>query len=121
MRKRLQSFKYAFQGLIDLFRTQANARLHALATVCVLLAGWYFDISRTEWLIILIFIVVVLAMEALNTALEYLTDLISPTYHPLAGKAKDVAAAAVLIVAVGAAFAAFLIFFPKVSALIQAL
>jgi diacylglycerol kinase len=72
-----------------------------------------------EWVALVICIVLVLALEAVNTALEYLTDLVSPEYHPLAGKAKDVAAAAVLIAAIGAVWVGILIFMPYLSALFQ--
>lgn len=63
-------------------------------------------------------IALVISLEALNTAIEHLTDLVSPDYHPLAGKAKDVAAAAVLIAAMGAAVAGGLIFLPKITVLL---
>ncbi|MBL7780500.1 MAG: diacylglycerol kinase family protein [Saprospiraceae bacterium] len=110
--KRLLSFRYAFQGISELFRSQPNARIHALAAISAVLLGFWCHISRLEWVCISICIAMVLAMEALNTALEFLTDLVSPEYHPLAGKAKDVAAAAVLITAIGAAVAGALIFLP---------
>ncbi|MEZ4920632.1 MAG: diacylglycerol kinase family protein [Saprospiraceae bacterium] len=116
LRRRIDSFGYAFKGLVFLFKTQANARIHLLATLVVLVAGWYFEVSRVEWLILLLFIVLVIAMEAVNTALEQLTDLVSPEWHPLAGRAKDLAAAAVFVLAIGAIFAAFIIFGPKISA-----
>jgi diacylglycerol kinase len=119
VRKRLQSFRYAFAGVADLFRSQPNARIHFTVAVAVVLAGIYCHVSRMEWVALVICIVLVLALEAVNTALEYLTDLVSPEYHPLAGKAKDVAAAAVLIAAIGAVWVGILIFMPYLSALFQ--
>ncbi|MDX1942444.1 MAG: diacylglycerol kinase family protein [Saprospiraceae bacterium] len=112
--KRLNSFKYAFAGLFDLIKTQPNTRFHLIATLIVITAGIFFKLSRMEWCLIVLSITIVLAAEALNTALEYLTDLVSPGYHPLAGKAKDVAAAGVLLVAFGAATVGLIIFLPKI-------
>lgn len=110
----VRAFRYAFRGLVDLFRTQSNARFHAGAVFAAVFAGYWLDISRLEWVAVVLCIAVVLALEAVNTALEYLTDLVSPDYHPLAGKAKDVAAGAVLVAAIGAAVVGGLIFLPKI-------
>lgn len=112
--KRIASFRYAFRGLSDLFRSQPNARIHLLAAAFAVALGFYCGISRMEWVAISICIALVLALEALNTALEYLTDLVSPEFHPLAGKAKDAAAAAVLLAALGAAAVGLLVFIPHV-------
>ncbi|MEI6409228.1 MAG: diacylglycerol kinase family protein [Bacteroidota bacterium] len=117
LRKRLLSFRYAFQGIADLFTSQPNARIHLAAAIFVISAGFYCHINQTEWALIILCIALVFALEAVNTALEYLTDLVSPDFHPLAGKAKDVAAAAVLIAAIGAMLVGILIFWPKLSAL----
>lgn len=116
-KKRLASFTYAFTGIWTLVRTQPNARIHALATLIVTLAGLFFGLGRTEWLFLLWAMALVWATEAINTALEFLTDLVSPGYHELAGKAKDVAAAAVLICAFFAAITGIVIFLPHVKAL----
>lgn len=113
MIKRLLSFKYAFQGLRDLFRTQPNARIHLLAAALVIVMGCWLGLSQAEWGLIMLCIFVVLAAEAFNTALEYLTDLVSPDFHPLAGKTKDGAAAAVLLSALGAALTGLFILGPK--------
>lgn len=114
LQKRANSFRYAFKGLVDLFRNQPNARIHGAATIAVIGAGVFFHISRTEWVALVLCITLVVALEAVNTALEYLTDLVSPGYHPLAGKAKDVAAAAVLVAALGAVAVGGFVFFPKI-------
>jgi diacylglycerol kinase len=110
--KRIASFRYAFQGLSDLFRSQPNARIHLLAAAIAVALGFYCGISRMEWVALSICIALVLALEALNTALEYLVDLVSPEYHPLAGRAKDAAAAAVLLATLGAVAVGLLIFIP---------
>ncbi len=117
LRRRLDSFRYAFRGLADLFRTQPNARIHLGVALLVVIAGGLFGISRSEWLVMTGCIALVIALEAMNTALEYLTDLVSPTHHPLAGKAKDAAAAAVLVGACGAVIVGFVVFLPHILAL----
>jgi len=109
---RLRSFGHAFRGLKVLLQTQLNARIHALATVLVVAAGALVRISLTEWALIALAIACVWAAEALNTALEFLVDLVSPDLHPLAAKAKDVAAAAVLVAAAGALVVGGLVFGP---------
>lgn len=100
-----------------MFRSQPNAKIHLVAAVGAVFAGWYFEISATEWCLVVYAIAVVLAAEAFNTAIEELTDLTSPDFHPLAGKAKDSAAGAVLLTAIGAAIVGAIIFFPKVAKL----
>lgn len=112
--KRLLSFKYAFQGLFTLFSTQPNAIIHLFVAVVAILFGFYFHITQQEWLVIVVAITLVLMAEAFNTSIEFLTDLASPDYHPLAKKAKDVAATAVLLTAIGAAISGLIIFLPYV-------
>lgn len=112
--KSIQSFHYAFKGLADVIRTQANMRIHFVATAIALPAAWLFRISSGEWLALVLVIGLVLAAEAFNTAIEYLTDLASPNYHPLAGKAKDAAAAAVLLCACTAVAVGAIIFLPRI-------
>lgn len=114
-RKRIESFGYAFQGLFDFFSGRhPHAMIHLLAVVLVTVAGFLCRISQTEWMLVLLCFALVLSLEAINSALEYLVDLASPEYHPLAKKAKDMAAAAVLIAAMITVIIAGLIFFPKI-------
>lgn len=110
---RLRSFRYAFQGVAGLFRSQPNTRIHLLSAALALTLGWFFSLSRPEWCLLALAIAMVFAAEAFNTALEYLTDLVSPEYNELAGKAKDAAAAAVLFSAMGAAAAGLALFLPR--------
>ncbi len=112
-KERYNSFKFAFAGLKELFATQPNAKFHVLAGICVCVGGWYFGLSSTEWAVVSITIACVIAAEAFNTAFEYLTDLVSPDHHPLAGKVKDLAAGGVLVTAIGAAVVGLVIFLPK--------
>lgn len=118
LKKRIDSFRYAFQGLAELAGSQANAKIHLFAAAGVIAAGAYFQLDRLEWCMVVLCIALVLSAEAFNTALEYLTDLVSPGHHPLAGKAKDLAAAAVLVMALGAATTGALIFLPKILGLL---
>ncbi len=112
--KRIQSFRYAFKGLTDAIRTQANMRIHLAATAVVLPLAWLLNISGGEWLALILVIGLVLCAEVFNTAIEYLTDLASPHQHPLAGKAKDAAAAAVMLAAFTAIAVGGIIFLPRI-------
>jgi diacylglycerol kinase len=113
LQKRAASFRYAFHGIATLLRSQPNARIHLIAAIAALGAAYFLKISTGEWALVVLCIAAVFAAEAFNTALEFLTDLVSPDYHELAGKTKDVAAAGVLLTALGAALVGILIFGPK--------
>lgn len=112
-----KGFIFAFQGIKTAFLEQRNLRFHSAAALIVIAAGFIFEITKTEWLIALLCIAMVIGMELLNTAVEYLTDLASPEIHPLAKKAKDVAAAAVLFVSIIAAIIGLIIFLPYIQSL----
>jgi diacylglycerol kinase len=99
-----------------MIRSQHNAWVHALATAMVVGAGAWFRLSRFEWCGLILAIMGVWTAEALNTALEFLADVASPGYHPLVKKAKDVAAGAVLVAAIGAACIGGLILGPHLQA-----
>jgi diacylglycerol kinase (ATP) len=92
--------------------SQHNARIHLLATACACSLGLLIGISRLEWCAIVVAIAMVWMAEALNTAFEFLCDVASPGFHPLIQKAKDVAAAAVLLSAVGAVVIGLMVFVP---------
>ncbi len=113
-KKELNSFRVAIDGLVDLYKNHGHFRFHVWATVAVVAAGFYFQISKTEWFAVLLAIALVNCLEAMNTALEYLTDLVSPGHHPLAGKAKDAAAAAVLVASIFAVAIGLMVFLPKI-------
>ncbi len=115
-RKRIQSFVYAFKGIRELFVSQPNAQIHLVAMGVILAIGWYIGISSMEWCLIIICMALVLVAEGLNTALEFLTDLASPDFHPLAGKAKDVAAGSVLLAVILCGIVWGIIFIPKITA-----
>lgn len=112
MTKRALSFKYALDGVITAFRDQPNLKFQLCITLLVLALAYYFQISRTEWLIIILTIGFVLTFELTNTAIEEIVDSFTDQIHPSAKKAKDVAAAAVLIASVTAGAIGLIIFLP---------
>ncbi|MCI0513678.1 diacylglycerol kinase family protein [candidate division KSB1 bacterium] len=115
---RIKSFQYGFNGIYTMLQSQQNAWIHAAATVVVLAAGIGLRFTRHEWCWIVLAIIAVWTAEALNTAFEFLADAASPGYHPLVKNAKDVAAGAVLIAAIGAFVIAILIFVPHLLRLV---
>lgn len=114
LRKRLRSFKFAFNGIKLLITREHNAWLHCFAAVCVIVAGFAFNISTTEWITVTFAIGIVLAAEAVNSSIEAIADLVSPGYNEAIKRTKDLAAGAVLILAVSAAIVGLIIFVPKV-------
>jgi diacylglycerol kinase (ATP) len=110
---RLRSFSCALRGIAIMLRSQHNAWLHAVATLLVCSLGLALQVTAGEWCWIVLSIMAVWTAEALNTAFEFLTDVASPSFHPIAGQAKDVAAGAVLISALGSAAIACLVFGPR--------
>jgi diacylglycerol kinase (ATP) len=116
---RLRSIKFAVRGVGTMIRTQHNAWIHTAATVVVIAAGLLLRLSAGEWCWVVLAIVSVWTAEALNTAFEFLTDVASPGFHPIAGQAKDVAAGAVLLAACGAVAIGLLVLGPHVVDLLQ--
>lgn len=110
---RARSFVYAFRGLARLLAGQHNAWIHAVATVLVVALGLWLRVSRGEWGILVLAMALVWMAEALNTALEELADAVHPDQHPGVGRAKDLAAAGVLLAAAGAAVVGALILGPR--------
>ena len=109
---RIRSVRYALNGVRIMIFSQQNAWIHAFATIVVIISGINFGLTKSEWCWIILTAISVWTAEALNTAFEFLTDVASPEFHPLAAKAKDVAAGAVLITAVGSVLIGLLIFTP---------
>ena len=103
-----------------MLRSEENARLHAIATFGVVALGLALGLSRLEWLAIVLAVGLVWSLEAANTALEALCDIVSPEHDPGIGKVKDVAAGAVLIAAITAFGVAALIFGPRLLDAIKA-
>ena len=111
-RKRARSFKFAFNGIKLLITKEHNAWIHCFAAVCVLIAGMVFGLSRMEWIAVTIVIGAVLAAEAVNSSIEALADLV---YNEAIKRTKDLAAGAVLLMAIAAAIVGFVIFIPKIA------
>ncbi len=114
MKKRIKSFGYAGRGIRTVFDSEMNMKIHLVVTLLVIICGFFFKISLTEWLFCLLCFGLVLTAEMMNTAIENFVDLVSPQQHPLAGRAKDIAAGAVLISSIISAIIGLLIFIPKV-------
>jgi len=112
----LRSFGHAFEGVAYILRTQRNARIEiAVGIAAVALAAW-LGITAVEWAVLVLTIVIVLALEWMNTALELAVSLASPEPHPLAKAAKDVAAACVLLGAVASIVVGLVLFTPRLLA-----
>lgn len=118
-RKRLQSFVYAYRGILYLLRTQHNAWIHLVFALIAILLGVLFSITQFEWIAILICIGIVFAAETFNTSIELLCDARFTEYDKRAEIIKDTAAGAVLIVSVSAAIVGGIIFLPKLLLLLK--
>ena len=116
--KLLRSFRFAFNGLDYALRTQQNFRIHLLILLGVVFAGWLLQLTKTEWILIIICAVLVLVLELINTALEYLCDVVTTELHTAIKIIKDVSAAAVLLGAIGSVVIGLIIFLPKIANLI---
>lgn len=119
LKNRIFSFKYAIKGLSTLLKEEHNARIHFIIACITIIVGIFCQLVAYEWIIIIIMISFVMAMEAINSAIENLADFISPEYQKLIGKAKDLGAAAVLITSVCAVIVGAIIFLPKIIAWMQ--
>ena len=109
---RLRSFVHAFNGWAYVMRTQHNAWIHAVVATIVLALGLWLRLSPHAWALLILTIAMVFTAEFINTAIEAVVDLASPTHHPLAKVGKDVGAAAVLIAALAAVLIGLLILGP---------
>lgn len=116
--KLYKSFGYAFQGIFNTILHERNMQIHCTVTVLVVIFGFILHISLVEWLFCLVLFGLVLSLELVNTSIEAVVDLVTDEKKPLAKKAKDAAAGAVLIAAIMAAIIGGIIFFPKLYALI---
>jgi diacylglycerol kinase (ATP) len=113
MKQFLKSVIFALRGLRFAWEGR-NFRVQSVAGVVVIITSFLLGISPAEWLVVLILIGLVLGFEMLNSAIETLVNLVSPEYNPLAGKVKDIAAGAVLLISFVAAIAGVIIFLPYV-------
>jgi len=116
--RRATSFGHAGRGVVSALRTEPHLQIHAVATVLVVGAGLFFRLTYLEWALVALAVAGVWAAELFNTAIEVLVNLVSPEFHPLAGRAKDLAAGAVLLAALGALAVGGLVLGPKLWALL---
>ena len=112
--KHKNTFIHAARGIGHAFRKETNFRIHVLALTLVIVLGVVLQISTIEWLFVAGCSMLVLSMELMNTAIENMCNLISEEYHPLIKIIKDVAAAAVLVSAIGSIITGLIIFLPKI-------
>lgn len=114
MKRFLNSFKHAFEGIIKTVKEERNIKIHILAVVVVVVMGVIYKISPIEWIICLILFGLVISSEIINTSMERTVDLISKEKSDLAKMAKDAAAGAVLINAITSVIIAGIIWIPKI-------
>ncbi len=114
VKARFHSMRFAINGLQILWKEQHNSRVHLLATIVVILVGLVLSMSAIQWIALLLLIALVWVAEALNSAVEYLCDRVTVEHDPLIGKAKDVAAAGVLIASITAVVGGMLLFVPLI-------
>jgi len=115
VKKLVDSFNYAIEGIIYSIRTQRNMKIHMLTTILVLTATFFYDLSKIELLIITITITLVIVAEMINTAVECAIDATTNFYHPLAKIAKNVAAGAVLVTAINSVLVGYIIFWDRIA------
>jgi len=111
---RLKSVGFALKGAILLITKESSIKIQFVITIIVTIAGFYFDISNTEWLIQILAIAIVISIEGVNTAIEEVANFIHPEYHKKIGYIKDIAAGAVFIAAVCASILGIIIYIPKI-------
>lgn len=114
---RLKSVRYAFNGALYLFKTESSIKIQLFIAAFVTIAGFYFNITKTEWMFQVSMIGLVMSMEGANTAVEYIADFIHPDMHTSIGRIKDIAAGAVFIASIAATIVAIIIYYPKIAIL----
>ncbi|MCQ2606525.1 MAG: diacylglycerol kinase family protein [Bacteroidales bacterium] len=110
--KEIHSFICAFAGIFKLIKSERHAQFHLFATICVIIAGFLFGISKTEWIAVCFAIALVFSAEGFNTTIEKLCDKVSPEYDKKIGDIKDIAAGSVLICSIMAAIIGLIVFVP---------
>ncbi|WMI70198.1 diacylglycerol kinase family protein [Mangrovimonas sp. YM274] len=112
-KNRIKSIGFAYKGALYLIKTEASIKVQLSIAIAVTIAGFYFEITNTEWLFQIVFIGLVMTAEGINTAIEYIADFIHPEYHKTIGHIKDISAGAVFMAAIAAIIGAMVIYFPK--------
>ena len=111
---RLKSIIYAFKGAFLLIKTEASIKVQIAIAITMILAGFYFNISPTEWIMQIFALGLVLSIEGANTAIEKLCDFIHPENHSKIGEIKDISAGAVMLAAITAVIIGLIIYIPKI-------
>ena len=111
---RLKSVKYAFKGAFLLVTTESSIKIQFCIGIIMTILGFYYQLSTTEWIIQILTIALIMAIEGLNTAIEEIADFIHPEHHTKIGLIKDLAAGAVFIFAIAASIVGCIIYFPKI-------
>jgi diacylglycerol kinase len=109
----MKRFIHAADGIIYVFRNEQNFKIHFVAAILVITAGFLCNINTTEWLFIIVAITIVTALELINSAIEYLCNFVNPSLHEKIKRIKDASAGAVLIASIGSLIMALVIFLPK--------
>ena len=117
VKKLINSFKYAIQGIISSFKTERNMKIHVFIRILVIIWGIIFKISVTEWMVCALLFALVISGELFNTAIETVVDMIMPEINDKAKLAKDISAGAVLVLAITAVIVGLIIFVPKIIAI----
>jgi diacylglycerol kinase (ATP) len=110
---RIKSFKYALKGMWLLITTEHSIMVQMAIGLIVMVFGWWYRISATEWILQILAIGIVLVAESLNTAIEKICDFIHPDHHKRIGFIKDIAAGAVSFAAISAIIIGLIIYLPK--------
>lgn len=105
-----RNFRFAFRGLKTVFRSEKTFRLHTLIAVLVIVYSWYQGLEKIYWVVVLMIIALVMALEVFNSAIERLVDVLAPRTHNMAKEIKDLLAAMVLLVSLFAAAIGFIVF-----------
>ena len=107
------SFKYAFKGIYSTFKSERNMKIHVFIMILVVIFGLLFSISLIEWFLCIVLFGLVLSAECFNTAIETVIDMVMPEQNTLAGRAKDIAAGGVLVLAIVSVIVGLIIFIPR--------
>ena len=119
LKKFFHSFTYPIKGLKYAYRNEQNIVVDVGIALIVILAGFIFNVSVSEWALLALTIGLVIALELVNTSIEAVVDLVTEEYHPLAKVAKDTSAAAVFVFSIAAALVGLIIFVPKIIDLLK--
>lgn len=113
-KNRIKSVHYAFRGAVLLIKTEASIKIQFFIGILVTIAGFYFSLNTTEWIVQILSICIVMSAEGLNTAIEKIADFVHPEHHTKIGFIKDISAGAVFISAISAVAIGLIIYIPKI-------